>query len=337
MLRFQHISHLLALGILPVLMLIFTWLVLWRRKKMKNLGELRLVEQQMMGFIKGRNATRFALLFLGLAIIIVGWANLQRGAGTEKVERKGVDVVIALDVSKSMLARDIQPDRLQRAKQLVMYMLDKMQNDRVALIVFAGRAYLQVPLTVDYAAIKMSLQNVTPDMVPTQGTAIGEAIDLSLTSFSQKEKKYKSLVIISDGEDHDEHAIQKTKEAVEGGVIVHTVGIGSAQGSTIFDPQTKALKLDENGDPVVSKLNEQALRSMAAAGKGTYTLLSNPESAATKITTEIDGMEQRSLGIVSFAGYDSYFQYFLLGGLALVLLEWILPGSGRKMKTKTVS
>src|SRR5690606_26082217 len=208
------------------------------------------------------------LLALGLMAAVIGWGNLQMGARTEKMERKGVDVVIALDVSRSMLAKDIQPDRLTRSKQLITRMLDKMKHDRVGLVIFAGHAYLQVPLTVDYNALKMLLQSVRPELIPTQGTVIGDAIDLSVKSFSQKEKKFKALVVISDGEDHDQNAIAKTKDAAASGIIVHTVGVGSPQGSTLYDPQTHSVKLDAQGTPVISRLNEEALQTIAVAGKG---------------------------------------------------------------------
>ncbi len=335
MLRFQHISHLLALGILPVLVVLFIAMLYWRRNKLKKLGDERLINTQLLGWIPGRTTLKFILAAVALAVIIIGWANLQMGAKTENVQRKGVDVIVALDVSKSMLAQDIQPDRLTRAKQLVMRMMDKMQNDRVALVVFAGRAYLQVPLTVDYSAMKMMLQNVTPSVVPTQGTVISEAIDLSMQSFSQKERKYKSLIVISDGEDHDEKALEQAKAAADAGVIIHTVGIGSPQGATLVDPETKSVKMDENGNPVVSKLNEEELRNIAAAGRGSYTLLRNTDDAANKLVDEIDGMEQKNLGAVLFTDYKSYFQYFLLAGFVLLVVEWLLRGANMKMNTKT--
>lgn len=333
MLRFQHISHLFALGLIPLLVLLFIGLVYWRNNKLKKLGEERLINEQIRGYIPGRNALKFILLSLGLACIIIGWANLQMGAKTDKAVRKGVDVVIALDVSKSMLAQDIKPDRLTRAKQLILRMIDKMENDRVALVVFAGRAYLQVPLTIDYSAMKMMLQNVNPGLVPTQGTIISQAIDLSMQSFSQKERKYKSLIVISDGEDHDENAKAKAKEAAETGVIIHTVGIGSPQGTTLFDPETKSAKLDENGTPVISKLNEDELKSIAAAGRGTYSLMTNTDDVADNLVDELNGMEQKSLGAVIFTDYNSYFQYFLFAGVIILLIEWFIPTSRRKVKT----
>jgi Ca-activated chloride channel family protein len=309
-------------------------MVWWRRKRLAKLGEQRLVSQQLLGFIPGRPALKFILLSLAFAAGVFGWANLQKGAGTETVQRKGVDVVIALDVSKSMLAKDIQPDRLTRAKQLVLAMMDKMKNDRVALIVFAGRAYLQVPLTIDYSAMKMMLQNVQPNLVPTQGTVISQAIERATESFSQKERKFKSMVIISDGEDHDENAVKLAKEAADAGIIIHTVGIGSPQGTTLFDPETNAVKLDENGNPVVSRLNEEELKSIASAGRGTYSLLRNADDVSERIVKEIDGMEQKSLGAVIFSNYSSYFQYFLAATFILLIIEWFLPGSNFRNKVR---
>lgn len=321
-----------ALAIIPLLVALFVAALYWRRKKLLSIGNEQVTGGQILGFIPGRNTFKFILAAFALAAIIVGWANLQAGDKMEKVERKGVDVVIALDVSKSMLATDIQPDRLTRAKQLIMLMADKMQNDRVAFILFAGRSYMQLPLTVDYSALKMMVQNASPDIVPTQGTVIGEAIDMAMQSFSEKEKKHKALIIISDGEDHDELAAQKIKEAADAGIIVHTVGIGSPQGTTLYDPQTKAVKLDDNGQPVISKLNEEELRSLAAAGRGTYNQLTNADDVAGKLVSSLEAMEQKNLGSVVYADFTSYFQYFLLAGFLALVAEWLLPGARKKMK-----
>ena len=334
MFQFQHIHYLYALALVPVLIALFAWAIYWRKQKLQKLGDENLVSSQVLGFIPGRSAFKFILITIALSAVIIGAANLRVGDKTENIERKGVDVIVALDVSKSMLAKDIQPDRLSRAKQLIMRLTDKMKNDRIALIIFAGKSYLQVPLTVDYSAVKMLLQNITPDMVPTQGTVIGDAIDMSLETFPKKERKYKSLIIISDGEDHDEKAAQKVKEAVEAGVIVHTVGVGSPQGTTLYDPATKSVKLDENGNPVISKLNEAELQSLASAGHGTYSLLQNTDDVATKLTDAIEAMEQKNLGSVVYTDFTSYFQYFLLAGFLALLIEWLLPGSDMKAKLK---
>ena len=327
MLRFQYSTYLGALVLIPLLVALFVAMLYWRRKKTEQIGTLHLVQQQILGFIPARSTLKFVLSAIALLLLIIGCANLQKGGTTETVQRKGVDVMIALDVSKSMLAKDIQPDRLTRAKQFIARLSDKMSSDRVGLVIFAGRSYLQVPLTVDYSAMKFLLQTVSPDMVPTQGTVIGDAIEMADNSFSSKERKYKSIVVISDGEDHDETAIEKVKKATENGAIVHTVGIGSPQGAALFDPVTNAVKLDEQGNQVISKLNESELKNIAAAGNGTYTLLGNTDVAADKIINEIDGMEQRNLGAVVYANYISYFQYFLLAALLLLIIEWLVPGA----------
>ncbi|MBS1590040.1 MAG: VWA domain-containing protein [Bacteroidetes bacterium] len=333
MFRFQHTDHLYLLILLPIFIFLFLGMLIWRKNRLKKIGQQALVNTQMEGIIPGRLSFKFILLSIALGAAIIGWANLQKGSGTEEVQRKGVDVMIALDVSKSMLAQDIQPNRLARAKQLILSMLDKMKNDRVGLVIFAGRAYLQVPLTIDYSAIRMMLQNVGPELVPTQGTVIGDAIELAMKSFSQKERKYKSLVIISDGEDHDEKAIQNAKDAFDNGIIIHTVGVGSPEGTTLFDPETKAVKLDEQGNPIVSKLNEDELRGIAATGKGNYLLLRNADDVAGKLVNEIDGMEQKNLGSLMFSNYTSYFQYFLALSFVALTIEWMI--FGKKLKPKT--
>ncbi len=333
MLRFQHIDYLYFLGILPVLVFLFIGAIYWRRKKLQVLGNPLLITAQLRGFIPGRITFKFILMAVALTIAIIGLANLQTGDKAEKVQRKGVDVIIALDVSKSMLAQDIQPDRLTRAKQLIQRVIDKMSNDRVGLIVFAGRPYLHVPLTVDYSTVKMILPSITPDIVPSQGTVFSDAIDMAIKSFSQNERKYKSLIIISDGEDHDEKALEKTREAADAGIMVHTVGIGSPQGASIFDPETKSLKLDENGNTVVSKLNEEELKSIAAAGRGTYQLLQNTDEVATRLNTSLESMEQKSLGSFVFTEFTSYFQYFLLLSFIILIIEWLLPNAQQNSKT----
>lgn len=331
MFRFQHPEYLLLLSAIPVLLGLFLLLLVWRSRKLRALGNPKVVNTQILGRIPGRLTLKTLFYLLALAIAIFGTANLQGGGRPEQVQRKGVDVIVALDVSKSMMAKDLQPDRLSRAKQLIERLLDKLKNDRVGLIIFAGRSYLQVPLTVDYSSMRMMLQNARPELVPTQGTVISEAIDLAGRSFSQKERKYKSLIIISDGEDHDAQAEDRAKEANESGVIIHTVGVGSPQGITLMDENNRP-KMDEHGDAIVSKLNEDELKSIASAGRGTYTLLRNAEQAASGIAEQIDGMEGRSLATMSFTDYDSYFQFFLLPALLILLLEWLIPGAGSPKK-----
>lgn len=327
MIRFQHPEYLLWFVAVPVLVLLFIMLLLWRARMLKTLGDQKLTTAQFLGRIPGRMALKAVLLLSALALAIIGAANLQGGGHPEQVQRKGVDVMIALDVSKSMLAQDLQPDRLTRAKQFVERMLDKLHNDRVGLIIFAGRAYLQVPLTVDYSAMRLMLQNARPSMVPTQGTVIGDAIELGMKSFSQKERKHKTMIVLSDGEDHDEKAGSKASDAADEGVIIHAIGVGSAQGALLFDEDTKTAKLDESGQQVISKLNEDELKGIAEKGHGTYTLLGNAEETASRLAESIDSMEGRSMGSVSYVDFDSYFQAFLLPALLLLLAERLIPGA----------
>ena len=186
----------------------------------------------------------------------------------ENVQRKGVDVMLVLDVSKSMLARDIKPSRLERAKQFLLRLVDQLPNDRIGLVLFAGRAYLQMPLTTDHGAAHMYIQEASPDAVPTQGTVIADALRMANAAFNSKERKYKSIVLVSDGEDHDPDAAKVAKQLAQDGVLINTVGIGSPEGSPIEDPVTGELKKDQEGHTVISKLNEAELQQLATATNG---------------------------------------------------------------------
>ncbi|GAA4317546.1 VWA domain-containing protein [Compostibacter hankyongensis] len=330
MVRFQHSFYLYGLLLLIVLLLVFVVAGYRRRRSLRMLGDLSLVQQLLGGYSRRRYVLKFAFLFLAFLFLVVGAANLQIGNRMEKITRKGVDVMIALDVSKSMLAQDIQPSRLDRAKQLISRLLDKMSNDRVGLVVFAGNAYLQMPLTVDYSAAKMYLGSVTPDMIPTQGTALDKAISLCQESFNQKERKHKAIILISDGEDWDNNANTTAKKAYEDGVVINTVGIGSAQGAPIRDPETGAYKKDAQGNVVVTKLNETELRAIAAAARGVYARLDNTDQVADVLAGKLSSMEKKTYGENLYTDYASYFQYFLGIGLVLLLLEFFIPDGIRK-------
>ncbi len=327
MYRFQHIEYLWLLALVPVAVLIYVGYYRWRRRGIGKLGDTALVSNQLYGNISGRKTTKFFLTVLAITCCIIGLANFQQGAQTDTAERKGVDVIFALDVSKSMLAKDVQPDRLTRARQLIELMVDKMKNDRIGLVIFAGRAYLQTPLTSDYNAVKMLLSTVSTNKVPTQGTVLAEAIDMCRTAFSQKEKKYKALILISDGEDHDENAIKAAKAAAEEGVVIHTIGIGSPSGAAIIDPATGQQKTDEKGEVVITKLNEEILQEIARAGSGSYQLFSNANTIAGNLDEAVSSMESRSMGALMFSEYESYFQYFLIAALVLLMSNYLIPPS----------
>ena len=296
-----------------------------RDAAIRTLGDELLVNALMPRYSKPLRLLKFGMILLALAIGFIGLANLQAGSRTEKVERKGIDVMIALDVSKSMLARDLSPNRLERAKQFVARLLEKLGNDRIGLILFAGRAYVSVPLTVDLSALKMNLAGASPSLVPTQGTVIGEAVSMARQSFNAKETKYKSIILISDGEDHDEGAADEVKKAVGEGIMINTVGIGSPEGSPIFDPETKENKRDDQGEEVISKLNEKELQDIASAGQGVYLRLGNTDAGADAIARQISTTEQKNFGDNIFTDYNSYYQYFIGISLLLILIEFFIP------------
>ncbi|RPD40253.1 VWA domain-containing protein [Chitinophaga barathri] len=334
MLRFQHTEYLWAFALLIILVLAFAWVTWWKRRSIRRMGDPVMVEKLFSGYSRRLFTFKFLLLFIAFFFGVIGLANLQKGSRVDKITRKGVDVIIALDVSKSMLATDAKPDRLTRAKQLVTRLMEKLDNDRVGLVVFAGNAYLQMPLTIDYSAARMYLGSITPDLIPRQGTEINEAIRVSDEAFNKKERKHKALIIISDGEDHNEGAINEAKKALENGVVINTVGIGSPTGSPLPDPETGGLKKDNEGNTVVSKLNEDALKSLASTGKGMYLhLMNNTDEVVDALADKIDKMEQKEFGENVFTDYNSYFQYFLGICLILILLEFFVP-EGRKKRAE---
>ena len=203
MYQFQHIELLPALAVIPLLVFLFIVVIRWKKDTIKKIGDAGLVNQLIRGYSARKFLLKFVLSVLAISAIIIGMLNLQKPGTMENIERKGVDVMIALDVSKSMLAEDSKPNRLEVAKQLVNKLMGQLQNDRIGLILFAGSAYMQMPLTTDHGAARMYVQNAGPEVVPTQGTVISEALRLSNAAFNSKEKKYKAVVLITDGEDHD--------------------------------------------------------------------------------------------------------------------------------------
>ena len=258
--------------------------------------------------------------------MIVGIANPQIGSQLEKEERKGVDIIIALDVSNSMLAEDIRPNRIERARQAVNRFIDRLSDDRIGLIVFAGRAYPLLPLTNDYAAAKMFLTNATTDIVPVQGTSIADAIDLAIRSFPQGPQG-KALVIITDGEDHEGNVIEKAEEAYKREITVHTIGIGSVQGVPIplyRNNVRVGFRATRDGQTVMTRLNETMLQQIAAAGNGVYVRATNAQFGLTWIFDEINKMEKGEFEAKAFAEFESRFYYFLYLALILLIIELIV-------------
>ncbi len=257
-----------------------------------------------------------------MAFTALGAANLRSAGKAEDVNRKGRDIVIAMDVSKSMLADDIKPNRLEKSKQFVSKLLEQLPDDRIALIWFAGKAYLPMPLTADQGAANLFVQSAAPDAVPTQGTVIGEALRLAAESFPQQDKRYKVVLLITDGEDHDESAVTMAKELKDRGILLIAIGLGTVEGSPITEPGTTEYKKDKDGQTIVTKLNENLLKQMAVANGGLYGNMQNTDALLKEVTAVIDQLEKKGTdGEVSNTNYNNYFVWFLALALLLLLLE----------------
>ena len=317
-LPFENIQLLWLLLLLPIIVLVYFYALAQKKKVAKKIGDAVLVNELTANYNQKSYPKKFLLIFISMMLVLLALANLRKKTGSEKITRNGIDIMIALDVSKSMLAKDVQPNRLERAKQLLGKLIDRLSNDRIGIIVFAGKSYLQMPLTGDHTATKMYLSAATPETVPTQGTVIGDALKMSYAAFNTKEKKYKAVILISDGEDHDENAVDIATEMASQGVVINTVGIGSTEGTTIFDELTNDAKKDKEGNTVITKLNEQILADIAASGKGTYQLFTNTDEVVDKLYSSLSSMEKRNVEDNSLASYKSWFQILL--GLAFLLL-----------------
>jgi Ca-activated chloride channel family protein len=328
-LHFQHIIYFWALLILPVLGLVFASVIRWKRKTAKKIGDPDLVKILTRNYSPRKFALKFFLIFLAVGLVALGLVNLQKRSGGI-VNRKGLDVMVLLDVSNSMLASDLQPSRLARAKQVVSRLLDEVPDDRIGLIIFAGHAYLQMPLSSDHAAAKMYLDAANPGSVPTQGTVIGEALQMAAQTFNNKEKKYKSVILITDGEDHDESALKAAAQLHDQGVVVHTVGLGSPTGSFIIDPNTGEQKKDAEGNPVITKLNQPLLQQIAQATGGSYQLYDNTDAVVSSLEKSLSDMGSQSYEDENYAQYESYFYWFLCAALVLLVVELFIPEKRQK-------
>lgn len=329
--KFQHPEYFIGLLLIPMLIYLYSGLVSWKKKLSSRIGDPSLVAQLVKSFSAKNFLLKFVLICAAVFFLVVGLANLRARGKAEDISRQGVDVMIVLDVSKSMLAQDVKPSRLDKARQLLYRLVDRLQNDRVGLILFAGRAYMQMPLTTDHSAAKLYISEAGPDAVPTQGTVFSEALSMANSSFNRNEHKYKAVVLISDGEDHDPDALKVAKQMAEDGVMINTVGIGSVEGSEIIDPETKEPKKDDKGNTVISKLNEQELVGLSDATNGIYIHLDNLEDATITLTQRLDSIEKRALADNEFVNFTNYFPWFIgLAGL-LLILELFIPERKRKI------
>ena len=335
--NFQHIEYFIVLAAIPLLLILYFFVLSWKKRTIKKIGDPKLVKDIIKNYSPQRFALKFVFVLVAFILGVFALVNLRSPKGVEQVNRKGIDVMIAIDVSKSMLAQDVKPNRLERAKQALGKLIDKLSSDRVGIVVFAGRAYLQMPLTGDHGAAKMYLSSASTDIVPTQGTVISEALKMCQRSFNSKEKKYKAIILISDGEDHDEGALKIAGQLADEGIVINTVGIGSAQGSTIIDELTNQPKQDVNGNTVITKLNEEALKKIAEKGNGTYQLFTNTDDLVTSLEAQLGSMDQRTITEDSLVNYKNFFPYFLLLALGLLVIELFISerkAIGKRSKKK---
>jgi Ca-activated chloride channel homolog len=328
---FQYPEFFIGLILIPLLVFLYYQLIGWKKKLGVRIGDPALVSQLVKSFSPRRFRVKFILICAAVFFLVAGLANLRARGSAENISRQGVDVMIVLDVSKSMLAQDVKPSRLDKAKQLLYKMIDRLQNDRIGLILFAGRSYMQMPLTTDHGAAKLYISEAGPDAVPTQGTVFAEALNMANSSFNRNEHKYKAVILISDGEDHDPEGLKTAKQLADDGVMVNTVGIGSPEGAVIIDPETKEPKKDDKGNEIISKLNEQELTGISDATNGIYIHLENLEDATETLTQRLDSIEKRALTDSEFINYKNYFPLFIgLAGLLLVA-ELFIPERKRKI------
>jgi len=309
----------------------------WKKKALNSYGEMSVIYRLIPAVSNGRLVLKFAILMLAFTMLIFGLANPQIGSKLVEGERKGIDIMVALDVSNSMLAQDIEPNRLERAKQAISKLVDKLGNDRIGMVVFAGNAYVQLPITTDHSAAKMFLSTISTKVVPTQGTAIGEAIELAEQSFDD-ESHSRAIIVITDGETHEDDAVKIADASSDKGIYVYTIGMGLPQGSPIpevdkYGRQT-GFKKDRQGNTVVTRLNEDMLQQIASAGNGTYVRANNTQAGLSKVFEEINKLEKTEFESKMFSDYEDRFQYFIALSILFLILELLIFERKSKLLSK---
>ena len=323
MFRFEEPAYLYLLLLLPLLAAFYLYSNYRRRKNIRKFGDPVLMAQLMPDVSKYRPDVKFWMVFAAIGLFAVLLARPQFGSKLETVKRQGVEIMVCLDVSNSMLAEDVSPDRLSKAKQMLSKLTDGFSNDKVGLIVFAGDAFTQLPITSDYVSAKMFLSSINPSMVSTQGTAIGAAINLAMRSFTPSETSDKAIILITDGENHEDDAVKAAAAAAEKGIHVNIVGMGDPKGSPIPVDGSNNYMKDKDGNVVITKLNEEMCQEIAAAGHGTYVRADNTNSALRALQKEIDKMNKSELDSKVYSEYDERFQTFAWIALILLLVDFM--------------
>lgn len=331
MLRFGHIEFLWGLIIIPVFILLFIMISRWKKKAVASLGDKNVVNIMIPQVSFSRPWVKFILFIVAYAFLIIGIADPQIGSKIDEEKRKGADLMILLDVSNSMLSQDMAPNRLESAKRALAQLIDNLHSDRIGIIVFAGEAYVQLPVTTDYSAAKLFLSTINTNMVPTQGTAIGAAIDMGMQSFDFEDGTGKAMIIITDGENHEDDAVSAAKSAAGKDVMVNVIGMGSAEGSPIpifVNGKQAGFHTDSAGHTVVSKLNEDMCKEITAAGQGVYVRATNANSGLNIVMSQIGKVQRKTYDSKNFKDFEDRFQIFLAVAFLLLIIEFFI--SNRK-------
>lgn len=323
MLRFEDPIYLWMLLIIPILVLVR--FIVWQKRKrnLRKFGDPSLLKEMMPDVSKYRPTIKFCLLLSAITILIFMIARPQVGSKISHEKREGIEVLIALDISNSMLAQDVIPSRLEKSKLLIEDLVDHFTNDKVGLVVFAGDAFVQLPITNDYVSAKMFLQNINPSLITTQGTDLARAISLSQSCFTQREHIGRAIIVITDGEDHEGGALEAAREAYKKGINVFILGVGTSKGAPIPDGNGGYLK-DNSGQIVLSALNEQMCQQVAKAGNGVYIHVDNTSDAQEKINKELSNLQSGISDTVVYSEYNEQFQIFGIILLLLLIVETIL-------------
>lgn len=319
MINFAQSQYLLLLLLIPFFFLIQALVLKMRRRRLRRFGDEMLVRQLMPSYTVSKLWVRLSLFSIGFFFFVIGLSRPQIGAKLKEHETKGAEIMIVLDVSNSMLAEDYSPNRLDRAKLAISRLVDKLRDDRVGLIVFAGSSFVQLPITTDYVSAKMFLGSISNESVPVQGTAIGEAINTAMRSFSAQSEKSRAIIVITDGENHEDDPVAAAKQAAEMGARVFAIGVGSPEGKPI--PMNGELLKDKDGEIVVTRLDEKVLQDVAAAGNGVYVRAGNSEFGLNPIIEDIRKMDDERYNSIVFEEYDEQFMYFLAIALFFFVLE----------------
>lgn len=320
---FAQSQYLFLILLIPVFFLVQAVVLKLRRRRLQRLGDEALVERLMPSYSKAKVWVSLVLFSLGFFFFVLAISRPQIGAALKERQTKGAEVMIALDVSNSMLAEDYSPNRLERAKLAISRMVDRLRDDRIGLIVFAGNSFVQLPITTDYVSAKMFLSSISNESVPIQGTAIGEAINTAMRSFSSQSDKSRAIIVITDGENHEDDPVAAAKQASDLGVRVFAIGVGSPEGTMIPMGEGDYLR-DKEGNPVVTRLDETVLHDVAAAGKGMYVRAGNSEFGLNPIIDEIERMDDELYSSVVFEEYDELYMYFLAMALLFFVLEMLI-------------